>query len=120
MEDELITLLETFKYPVIRQGSIPEDETYPSTFITFWCHSDTEVQAYDNQTFTAKSEFYLAAYSDAPATAYELAGQIRALLKANGWQMIDRGHDVASDQPTHIGRGLTVAFTQTFNITEGE
>ena len=119
MEDTLITLLETFNYPVIRQGSMPEAETYPDTFITFWCESDREVQAYSNQTFTAKSTFYLAAYSNAPATAYELSGQILALLKANGWQMIDRGHDVASDQDTHIGRGLTVAYTETLTLNEG-
>ena len=29
MEDKLIELLETFGYPVIRQGSLGEDESYP-------------------------------------------------------------------------------------------
>lgn len=119
MEDTLITLLETFKVPVMRQGSLSPDATYPDTFITFWCESDGEIQAYDNNTFTAKSTYYLAVYSNAPATAYEIAGQIRALLKANGWQMQDRGHDVASDEITHIGRGLTVSYTEQFQ-PEGE
>ncbi|MFR7662245.1 MAG: hypothetical protein ACLUZ0_04030 [Coprococcus sp.] len=36
MEDQLIQLLETFEYPVIRQGSLPEDEVYPDSFFTFW------------------------------------------------------------------------------------
>lgn len=111
MEDELITILESFKYPVIRQGSLGPDDDYPDTFITFFEDSDREVQAYDNETFTARLIYHLAAYSTSPATTYELTGYIREALKAAGWQMVDRGHDVASDEITHTGRGLTVSYT---------
>ena len=55
MDDTLITVLETLKVPVMRQGSLSPDASYPDTFITFWCESDGEIQAYDNNTFTAKS-----------------------------------------------------------------
>ena len=53
MEDTLITLLSTLKYPVIRQGGLAKDQAYPATFITFWNNNDIEHSAYDNATASA-------------------------------------------------------------------
>lgn len=116
MEDTLIELLEAFGYPVIRQGSMGEDESYPETFITFWNRSEREIQPYDNQTYRAESTYDIAVYSSTPSTAYSLCISIRTSLKTNGWIITDRGHDVASDEVTHIGRGLSVAYVECLTL----
>ena len=48
MEDALITILESFKYPVYRQGSMSNDAEYPETFITFWNNTSDNHAYYDN------------------------------------------------------------------------
>ena len=40
MEDNLISLLESLGYPVMRHGSLGENQAYPDTFLTFRCNSD--------------------------------------------------------------------------------
>lgn len=108
MEDKLIELLNTFKYPVIRQGSLSENEPYPDTFFTFWNNEEVEQTAYDNQTASVIYDFDVNVYSTDPDKAYSLLRDARNLLKDNGFVPISRGYDVASDEKTHIGRGMNV------------
>lgn len=115
MEDILIELLSTLKYPVIRQGSLAPDETYPDTFFTFWNNDETEHSAYDNDTVNVDYDFDVNVYSTNPDTAYQLLSQARKLLKENGWIIATRGYDVASDEITHIGRGMEILFLKTEN-----
>lgn len=49
IDDTLISLLETFKFPVYRQGSLAKNEAYPDTFFTFWENPET-TNDYDNDT----------------------------------------------------------------------
>lgn len=115
MEDILIELLSTLKYPVIRQGSLAPDETYPDTFFTFWNDDETEHSAYDNDTVNVDYDFDVNVYSTNPDTAYQLLSRARKLLKENGWIIATRGYDVASDEITHIGRGMEILFLKTEN-----
>lgn len=115
MEDILIELLSTLKYPVIRQGSLAPDETYPDTFFTFWNNDETEHSAYDNDTMNVDYDFDVNVYSTNPDTAYQLLSQARKLLKENGWIIATRGYDVASDEITHIGRGMEILYLKTEN-----
>ena len=110
MEDNLITLLSTFKYPVIRQGSLGENEKYPDTFFTFWCNEETEHSAYDNDTLNSDNDFDVNVYSVDDSLVYSLQRQARDLLKTNGWTITERGYDVASDEITHTGRGMSVVY----------
>ena len=48
MEDNLIEILSTFAYPVIRQGSLSDDEAYPENFFTFWNNDSSDHAHYDN------------------------------------------------------------------------
>lgn len=108
MEDNLIELLETFGYPVFRQGSLAENEPYPPTFITFWNNTEYAKSAYDNTIVFVIYDFDVNVYADDPATVYDLLKRARTLLKNNGYQIPDRGHDLASDVDTHTGRGMNV------------
>lgn len=118
MEDELITTLETLKYPVSRQGSLAPDEAYPPTFLTFWNNDEAELSPYDNDTAIATNDFSVYVYSDNPTTTYEVQRAARAALKAAGWTIMTRGYDVASDEITHTGRGFDVTYIQTIGGTE--
>lgn len=116
MEDNLIALLETFKYPVIRQGSMPKDATYPATFFTFWNRSEDGVSYYDNETTAVAYEFDVNVYSSDPSLTYSLLASARTLLKSNGWIIRTRGYDVRSDEITHTGRGMEVTFRETLSL----
>jgi hypothetical protein len=111
MVDTLIQLLETLGFPVMRQGSLPADQQYTPTFITFWGHDDSE-SFYDNDERCVIWSFYINVYSDDPDTAYNTLDILRAILKQNGWTIIERGRDVPSDEITHIGRGCEVCYMQ--------
>lgn len=108
MEDELIELLKSFGYPVRRQGSFEEEEDYPETFFTFWNNDENELKAYDNETFSVVYDFDVNVYGKDSKLVYDLQKQARQLLKSNGFQAQSRGYDVASDEKSHIGRGMRV------------
>ena len=113
MEDTLISILETFKVPVMRQGSLPPDEAYPPTFLTFWNTDESEHSPYDNETAITENAFSVYVYSNDPTTTYSLLAQVRAAVKAAGWIIITRGYDVASDEITHTGRGMDINYLDT-------
>ena len=106
MEDTLITILESFKYPVFRQGSLSDTDPYPETFITFWCNASPDHSHYDNSEYGTAWDFGVYTYSSDPSTCYTLTAEIRTALKAAGWIVPSQGFDVTSDEPSHIGRGL--------------
>lgn len=101
--------------PIFKQGSLGEDEAYPDTFLTFWENPEAEQTAYDNGTATVVWSFDVNGYSTSPNKLYSLMNALRAAYKADGWQTPDRGHDVASDEITHTGRGIGVTYLTTFN-----
>ena len=99
--------------PIFRQGSLGEEEDYPPTFLTFWNSAETELTAYNNDTGTVVWRFDVNAYSTSASTVYSLTSSLRNALKKAGWQTPDRGHDVGSDEITHVGRGISVTFIET-------
>ena len=112
MVDKLIELLESFGYPVFRQGSLAEDEPYPATFFTFWENEETDYEHYDNVEFGVEYDFDINIYSNDPEKTYGLLDEARTLLKSNGWIAKGRGYDLASDEITHTGRGFNAVFVK--------
>lgn len=112
MEDNLIQLLESFGFPVIRQGSLAPNEAYPDTFFTFWNNEEAGQSYYDNQEVSATYDYDVNVYSSNPDQTYGLLDGARTLLLKNGWIVAQRGYDVASDEITHTGRGMEVIFLQ--------
>ena len=76
MKSELITLLETLKYPVFLQGSINSLEEYPESFFTFWNFETPESAFYDNDAGRAVWGFWVYFYSTDP-TLVETQPEIR-------------------------------------------
>ena len=133
MEDELMAILTAVlleagiitadtpaaEIPIFRQGSLGEADIYPDTFLTFWAGTEYETTAYSNTTATVVWPFDVNAYSTSPATVYSLTAAARDAFKAAGWQTPDRGHDVASDEITHTGRGIRITYLKTLQQTGG-
>ena len=115
MVNTLIELLESFGYPVYRQGSMSEDEAYPDTFITFWNVSSDDAMNYDNDARATAWFFNVNVYSNDPDTTYSLIEEIRKKLKQNEWLVGGRGRDLPSDEPTHTGRGIDVIYLETID-----
>lgn len=115
MEDNLINLLQSFDYPVFRQGSLTENEAYPDTFFTFWNNSEDGLSYYDNDVAIVDYDFSVNVYSTDPDIVYSLLAEARKLLKAKGWIIVARGYDVPSDEITHTGRGFEVEYLNTEN-----
>lgn len=107
MTELLISVLETFGYPVRLQGSLAKDEAYPDSFFTFWNNSSEDGSHYDNNPIHYVWEYDVNAYSTDPATVYTMLEAARVALKAEGFIISGKGRTVASDEVTHTGRGFT-------------
>lgn len=112
MEDNLIAILSSFKYPVYRQGSMSNDEAYPSTFFTFWNYDSPDHNYYDNNDFGTVWSYNIYVYSEDPELTYSVLESARLALKSAGWICRGKGFDVQSDEETHTGRGLEVIYMQ--------
>lgn len=111
-KEKLITILESFKYLVILQGSLGKDEAYPDHFFTFWNNSADDGSHYDNDAINFIWSFDVMFYSIDPALVNTILIEARAKLKAEGFIVQGVGYDLPSDEPTHTGRGFTVLYIQ--------
>ena len=109
IDDKLITLLETFKYPVYRQGSMAKDAAYPDTFFTFWENPESTTD-YDNETKFVIYDYNIYVYSNNPVVLATTLSAARSLLKANGFIILERGFDAASDEQSHSGKMFEVGY----------
>jgi len=110
MEDLLIELLESFDYPVIRQGSMGPDDAYPENFFTFWNNDSYDGSHYDNDDVSTIYDYDVNFYSVDPDATYTKLREAKKLLKANGFIISGDGYDLDSDEDTHTGRGMNVLY----------
>lgn len=112
MKDLLISLLRSFGYPVRLQGSLAKDEPYPESFFTFWNNDSYDGNHYDNDAISDIWNFDVNFYSNNPNLVNTKLLEAKALLKQNGFIVSGSGYDIASDEPTHTGRGINVLFRE--------
>lgn len=113
MEDQLIKILSTFGYPVFRQGSLSDDESYPDDFFTYWNEDSSDHSHYDNSEYGTNWSFRVYFYSINVNRAYSMLMEAKAKLKQAGWIVSGKGYDVASDEPTHTGRAIDAQYLET-------
>lgn len=112
MKDLLIKTLETFGYPIFQQGSLNIDELYPETFFTFWNNVTDENSHYNNKPNNYVWNFDLNVYSSDPNKVDVLLIKAKEKLIKEGFIVGGKGYDVASDEPTHTGRGINVQIIE--------
>lgn len=112
MKERLIQLLSTFGYPVLLQGSLEPNESYPDSFFTFWNSETPDGSHYDNDAIQYIWNFDVNFYSKDPALVNSVLLQAKALLKQNGWIVPGKGYDLPTDEPTHTGRGIDVIYLE--------
>ena len=110
MEDLLISTLETFGFPVMLQGALLPNEPYPADFFTFWNKDSSDGTHYDNTAASVLYEYEVNFYSNNPANVYDVLRAAIAKLRAAGFIISGDGYSVASDEPTHDGRGVDVEY----------
>lgn len=112
MKEILIQLLSTFGYPVLLQGSLEPNESYPDSFFTFWNSETPDGSHYDNDAIQYIWNFDVNFYSKDPALVNSVLLNAKALLKQNGWIVPGKGYDLPTDEPTHTGRGIDVIYLE--------
>ncbi len=112
MDSALSTILESFKFPVYRQGSMSNDTAYPETFITFWQSDSYDHTHYNNAEYGIEWSYTVNIYSSNPDTKFSLLSEVIEALKAAGWIISGRGYDVASDEKSHSGKGFECKYLE--------
>ncbi len=112
VKELLISILSDFGYPVILQGTLSDDESYPDSFFTFWNNSSDDIIHYDNDAAAFEWDFDVNFYSVNPTLVNTMLIQAKTALKQAGFIVGGKGHDVASDEITHTGRGIDVLFRE--------
>lgn len=112
MKELLIETLAAFGYPIFLQGSMNENEAYPESFFTFWNNSADDMHHYDNEPIAFEWDFDVNFYSTDPTLVNSVLVSARNALRAAGFAVNGKGHDVASDEPTHTGRGLNAKIRE--------
>ena len=110
MEDLLIQTLSSFGYPVMLQGSLLPNEPYPDNFFTFWNNDSSDGTHYDNAAASVLYSYEVNFYSNNPANVYEVLRDAITRLRNAGFVISGDGYSVASDEPTHDGRGVDVEY----------
>lgn len=112
MEELLIKTIKEMGYPIIKQGSLSEDENYPETFFTFWNNTSDDGSHYDNEPNTYIWDFDLNVYSSDPEKINKLLLDAKEKLIKKEFIVKGKGHDLISDEPTHTGRGINVQIIE--------
>lgn len=112
MEDLLISTLEALGYPVDLQGSYAPEQSYPDSFFTYWNNAADGQSFYSNTEGAILWNYTVNFYSVDPLLVNTKLLEAKKLLNAQGFTVTGAGYSVASDEPTHTGRGITVLYRQ--------
>lgn len=112
MKEKLISILETFGYPVMLQGSLAKDAPYPDSFFTFWVQDTTDGSHYNNRAISTEWTFNVNFYSVNVTLVNTILLSAKKKLIDNGFIVDGKGYDLATDEPTHTGQGFTALYLQ--------
>ena len=112
MKTLLIDTLEKLGYPVYLQGTMPEDEEYPASFITFFTLAGDDAAHFDNEPAGTAWSYQVIFYSSDPLLVASVPREIHSRLKAVGFIPQGRGRDIPSDEPTHTGCAMAFYYLE--------
>lgn len=112
MVDLLIETLEPLGYPVRLQGSLAPNKPIPEHFFTYWNNAADGLSFYENNEHAIAWEYSLNFYSIDPEKVNTALLEAKKLLKAAGFVVTGAGYSLASDDPTHTGRGILIHYRE--------
>lgn len=112
MEDLIISTLSVLGYPVFLQGSLLDNQPYPDSFFTFWNDAADAQSFHDDEESTVMWEYSINFYSTDPLKVNSALLDAKKLLRQQDFAIAGAGYDVASDEPTHTGRGISAKYLQ--------
>lgn len=110
--DNLITELNKLGYPVFKQGSLLPDEPYPDHFFTYWNNASDGDGYYSNNESAIIWNYSVNFYSVDELLVDSKLLEAKTLLKQAGFIVGGAGYDLASDEPTHTGRGIMALYRE--------
>lgn len=110
MEDLFFDVLKETGYPYRLQGSLGAEEEYPDHFFTFWNNNSSDGGHYDNKASSVIYDWDLNFYSVDQEKVYTVLRETIEKLREKGFIISGDGYSVASDEPTHDGRGVNVLY----------
>ena len=116
IKDELLTVLNTFNYPVFLQGTIEPAAEIPDDFITFQITGSDTAAAFDDDDALTAWNINVNYYSRNPANVSTVPEQIRVALKAAGFIPQNRGFDLYSDDPAFTAWAMDFYKLESYNI----
>ena len=111
MRKKIISLLESFGYPVHLQGSLLSIDDYPDSFFTFWNFQNNGDLFYNNETCASDFGYWVYFYSNDPALIEEKISEVKKLLKKNSF-IVKGPIDARSDIKSHTGKMLTIFYKE--------
>ena len=112
MKNKLFSILEGLNYPVFQQGTMNQEDGYPSAYFTFNNMNTTSDSFYNNEEHKIIWLFIVAFYSSDPDLVDKELLNAKKKLKENGFIVSGKGYDVDSDEPTQTGRGIAVKIIE--------
>lgn len=104
------TLFNKFGFEVIPQGSLKDGDPYPDNFFTYWNNQTLGSDFFDNEERATVWDFDLNFYTNDFLTCDTVLLQAKDELKKVGFTVTGKGYDVASDEKTHVGRGIQLLY----------
>lgn len=112
MKTLLIETLEKLGYPVYLQGTMPEDEEYPASFITFFTNDSEDAAHFDNEPVGVAWQYQVIFYSSDPRLVTTVPRDIRVNMRRAGFIPQGYGRDILSDEPTHTGWAMEFYYLE--------
>lgn len=114
----LLSVLDAMGLPYWIMHEMPHEIDYPPKFCTYMTTDAPFVDFHDNAPRAVAWAFMIGFYSNAPGNIDSDVVRLVIELRKAGFVVHGLGEDVQSDEPTHIGRRLTLAKLEQFEMEE--
>ena len=111
-ETMLINTLTPLGYPIMLQGSLAENDSYPDNFFTYWIDDSEDSKHYDNETVRTNDYISLYFYSISPNNAFNSIKEAKKLLKKQGFIVSGNGYSAYSGKDSHVGRAIDLIYSE--------
>lgn len=112
MKNLLIETLEALGYDVSLQGTRPEDEPDPESYITFETVGSPEQDFFDGEPLGTRWEYNVFFYTSNPALMSTEPQRIYNALKKAGFIPQGKGFDIPCDNKNYTGWANTYHYLQ--------